>query len=321
MGLDDGTGFVDISDPENPMFLGKLLSATSKSIWRDIKVYKDHAFIVSEAENHGLQVFDLKKLRGVEEKKNFESDATLNTFGNAHNIAINEESGYAYVVGTSRADDYNGGVHFIDISAPKSPVEVGGHGDDGYSHDAHVVNYIGPDSNYTEREIFAGSNENRLVFVDVTDKENPSSISSLEYENVAYTHQGWFTEDHRFFIFGDELDEIQRGGNTRTIIVDIENLDDPKVHYFYYSPTPAIDHNGYVKGNTFFLANYTSGIRIIDISGISDKEMEEVGFFDTYPENNSTSFNGVWNVYPYFDSGIISISDSNSGLFLVKKSE
>ena len=30
MGLDDGTAFVDISDPENPIFLGKLLSATSK---------------------------------------------------------------------------------------------------------------------------------------------------------------------------------------------------------------------------------------------------------------------------------------------------
>ena len=43
--------------------------------------------------------------------------------------------------------------------------------------------------------------------------------------------------------------------------------------------------------------------------------------FDTYPINNSTSFNGVGSVYPYFESGIISISDSNSGLFLVKKSQ
>ena len=74
-------------------------------------------------------------------------------------------------------------------------------------------------------------------------------------------------------------------------------------------------------GDKFFLANYTSGIRIIDISGISDKEISEIGFFDTYPTNNSTSFNGVWSVYPYFESGIISISDSDSGLFLVKKSD
>ena len=321
MGLDDGTAFVDISDPENPIFLGKLMSATSKSIWRDIKVYNDHAFIVSEAENHGLQIIDLKKLRNWETGKNLESDATLNTFGNAHNIAINEESGYAYVVGTSRSNDYNGGVHFIDISDPKNPNEVGGFGGEGYTHDAQVVNYIGPDSDYSGKEIFVGSNESKLVFVDVSNKENPTSISSIEYENVAYTHQGWFTEDQRFFILGDEADEIQRGGNTRTIIIDVIDLDDPKVHQFYYSPTPAIDHNGYVKGDKFFLANYTSGIRIIDISGISDKEISEIGFFDTYPTNNSTSFNGVWSVYPYFESGIISISDSDSGLFLVKKSD
>ena len=266
-------------------------------------------------------MFDLKNLRGVDGRKTFEPDATLNTFGNAHNIAINEDSGYAYVVGTSRADDYNGGVHFIDISNPTSPNEVGGYGGEGYTHDAQVVNYIGPDSDYNEKEIFVGSNESKLVFVDVTDKENPISISSIDYENVAYTHQGWFTEDQKYFILGDEADEIERGGNTRTIIIDVTDLDDPKVYHFYYSPTPAIDHNGYVKGDTFFLANYTSGIRIIDISGISEKEINELGFFDTYPINNSTSFNGVWSVYPYFESGIISISDSNSGLFLVKKSQ
>ena len=219
MGLDDGTGFVDISDPEKPIFLGKLLSATSKSIWRDIKVYNDHAFIVSEAENHGLQVFDLKNLRGVDGRKNFEPDATLNTFGNAHNIAINEDSGYAYVVGTSRADDYNGGVHFIDISNPTSPNEVGGYGGDGYTHDAQVVNYIGPDSDYNGREIFVGSNESKLVFVDVTDKENPVSISSIDYENVAYTHQGWFTEDQKYFILGDEADEIERGGSEESFAI------------------------------------------------------------------------------------------------------
>jgi len=31
-------------------------------IWRDIKVYDDHAFIVSEAREHGMQVFDLTQL-------------------------------------------------------------------------------------------------------------------------------------------------------------------------------------------------------------------------------------------------------------------
>ncbi len=51
---------VDISDPENPVYLDELVThGTFGSSWRDIKVYQDHAFIVSEANQHGMQVFDL----------------------------------------------------------------------------------------------------------------------------------------------------------------------------------------------------------------------------------------------------------------------
>jgi Zn/Cd-binding protein ZinT len=59
----------------------------------------------------------------------------------------------------------------------------------------------------------------------------------------------------------------------------------------------------------------------LDISGIEEKQIVETGFFDTYPKDNNANFEGVWNVYPYFESGIIAINDINSGLFLVKASE
>ena len=75
MGLDNGTAFIDISTPDQPVFLGKLNSATTPSIWRDIKVFQDHAFIVSEADGHGLQVFDLTRLRNLTEVQNFTADA------------------------------------------------------------------------------------------------------------------------------------------------------------------------------------------------------------------------------------------------------
>ena len=48
--------------------------------------------------------------------------------------------------------------------------------------------------------------------------------------------------------------------------------------------------------------------------------MEEVMYFDTHVLNDDTTFNGVWNVYPFFQSGVIAISDSQEGLFLVKPS-
>lgn len=321
MGLDNGTAFVDITDTDNPVYLGKLLTATEASTWRDIKVYGNHAFIVSEAPGHGMQVFDLTRLRNVQDPPQvFEADTRYTGIGNAHNIVINEEMGFAYPVGTARNDAFNGGVHFIDIQNPTSPTSVGGYGANGYTHDAQVVTYSGPDSDYTGREIFIGANENQIAIVDITDKSNPVQIETLGYSNIGYTHQGWFTEDQRYFILGDELDEADFGFDSRTLVFDFSDLDNPVLHTTYFGPTGAIDHNGYVLGDEFYLANYTAGIRVLDISNIDGQVITETGFFDSYPANDVASFDGVWSVYPYFESGKIIISDVNSGLLVLQKS-
>ncbi|MEW7279066.1 choice-of-anchor B family protein [Aquimarina sp. 2201CG1-2-11] len=324
IGLNNGTAFIDISNPTSPVYLGKVPTATSNSLWRDIKVYKDHAFIVSEASGHGLQVFDLTRLRNVANPpQNFTADKRYTGFGNAHNIVINEDSGYAYIVGALRGGRYRGGPLFIDIRDPKNPKDAGGFlstGIDPYTHDAQVVNYNGPDSDYTGKEILIGSNQKEVVIADITNKNNPKLISTIRYSDVHYTHQGWFTEDMRYFLLGDEVDETNVGFNTKTIVFDFQDLDNPKVHMNYTGPTPATDHNGYVKGDLFYLANYRAGIRIIDISNVGNKSMAEVGYFDTYTSSNSANMDGVWNVYPYFNSGNIVLSDTVGGFFLVKKS-
>ncbi|MEM9078281.1 MAG: choice-of-anchor B family protein [Bacteroidota bacterium] len=321
IGFDNGTAFVDITDTENPVYLGKLLTETSSSTWRDLKVYQDFVYIVSEAANHGMQVFDLTRLRNVSNPPViFEADARYTSIGNCHNVVINEEVGFVYPVGTARNDAFNGGVHFVDVQNPLNPNGVGGYADDGYTHDAQVVTYNGPDSDYTGREIFVGSNEDKIVILDITDKSNPTRIETLTYPNIGYTHQGWFTEDHRFFILGDELDEADFGFDSRTLVFDFEDLDNPQLHMTYSGPTGAIDHNGYVLGNQFFLANYTAGLRVLDISQIENQIITEEAFFDTFPQSNVAQFNGVWSVYPYFQSGKIAVSDINSGLFILQQS-
>ncbi len=327
VGTTAGTAFVDITDPTAPIVLGKLPTKSKASSWRDIKVYNNHAFIVADRdfENkvhpHGVQIFDLTKLRSVTNPPvTFTEDANFQDIETAHNIVINESKGYAYATGTQRNDEYNGGATFIDIQNPKAPVAAGGYGADGYSHDAQVVTYSGPDTEHVGKEIYIGSNENEIVIVDVTDKTAPKLICRGSYDNFKYAHQGWFTEDQKYFLLGDELDEAQIGINTRTIVYDFSDLDAPVVHMEYEGPTAAIDHNGYVKGNIFYQACYSAGVRMIDISGIDGKSMTEVGFFDTYPANNNASFNGTWNVYPYFPSGNIIVNNIEDGLFVIKKS-
>ncbi|MCT8339175.1 choice-of-anchor B family protein [Flavobacteriaceae bacterium TK19130] len=316
VGLNNGTAFIDISTPTDPIYLGKLPTHSGNSTWRDIKVYNNHAFVVSEAGGHGMQVFDLTRLRNVNAAPvTFTEDAHYDEFGNAHNIVINEDTGFAYAVGTST---FNGGPHFINIQDPLNPTFAGGYSMDDYSHDAQVVTYGGPDSDYTNREILIGSNENEISIVDITDKNNPQSISTISYTNVGYTHQGWFTEDQRYFILGDELDESFVGFNSRTIIFDFNDLDNPQFHFEYFGPTPAIDHNGYVKGDKYYLANYTAGMRVIDVSDIENENITETASFDSHPETNSASFEGVWSIYPYFESGNIVLSDINRGFLLVR---
>lgn len=327
MATNTNTVFVDISDPINPIYLGNLPTATIVSPWRDVKVYNNHAFIVADnaagEDSHGMQVFDLTRLRNVANPPEvFTTDARFTGIGSAHNIVINETSGYAYIVGGNRNNAFSGGPEFINIQNPKSPVKAGGLKEGGYSHDAQVVTYNGPDSNYIGKEILIGSNEDEIVIADVTNKMNPTIIATISYNNVGYTHQGWFTENMTHFILGDELDETRFGNNTRTLIFDVTDLDNPSLSSTYFGPTLAIDHNGYVKNNRYYLANYRAGMRVLDITNIAatTNSMTEVGFFDTYPANNNANFNGVWNVYPYFESGNIVISDIERGLFIVKKS-
>jgi hypothetical protein len=102
VGSTTGTAFVDITDAMQPRVAGFMATASTEggSSWRDIKVYDDHAYVVSEHTNHGVQVFDLTRLRdwdgGYEA---YEPDAHYLGHGSAHNIAINEDTGFAYSVG------------------------------------------------------------------------------------------------------------------------------------------------------------------------------------------------------------------------------
>jgi choice-of-anchor B domain-containing protein len=318
IGLNNGTAFIDITNPANAVFLGKLPTATTNSPWRDIKVYNNYAYIVSEASNHGLQTFDLTRLRDVSSPpQTFTADNHLTDMGSCHNIVINEAIGFAYAVG---CNTFSGGAHFIDLSNPALPVSAGGYAADGYTHDAQVITYNGPDTDHTGKEIYLGSNENEIVIVDVTDKTNPTHIAAISYPNFGYVHQGWFTEDQRYFLLGDEVDELSSGFNTRTIIFNLSDLDNPQFVSSYEGPTAAIDHNGYIKDNRYYQSNYSRGMTVLDASNAGGGTLTETGFFDTYPENNSANFDGVWSLYPFFDSGNIVISDINRGLFIVRES-
>ena len=74
-----------------------------------------------------MQVFDLTRLRDYSGTMlTFEEDAHYDRISSVHNIVINEESGFAYAVGSGDGGDTcGGGLHMIDIRDPKSPSFAG----------------------------------------------------------------------------------------------------------------------------------------------------------------------------------------------------
>jgi len=355
VGLSDGISIVDVTLPTEPVVVAKLLEniSTGKqvtdaqrfpwlfnhdeedgfkeaSVWRDMKVYQNTLYVVSEEENAGLQVFDLTRIRDIDSPPAMlTEDFRYTKFGNAHNIAINEETGYAYVAGSTSGETCaeRGGLHMISLSEnPLNPQyagcyfeeEAGGWTIDGYIHDTQCVVYEGPDTEHSGREICFSSSELTFTITDVNDKQDPFTIFNSTYDGNSYSHQGWLTEDHRYFFMNDELDELNTENNTRTYVWDVQNLESAEMIGFYEHSTQGVDHNLYIYNDVMYQTNYTAGLRVLDVSNPLPEAIQEIGFFNTTPNNNRAEFEGLWSVYPWLSGDKVIVGDIYNGLFILK---
>lgn len=317
LGRSSGTSFVDITDPKNPIYLGNLPTSTGNSAWRELKAYGYYAFIVSDANgNHGMQIFDLRQLRSVNNPpQTFSESAHYAGFGNAHTVTLNADSGYLFVNGTNTCA---GGPHMVNVSDPLHPTFAGCFSGDGYTHDSQCVTYHGPDAEYAGHELCFNANEDTLNILDVTNKNKPKQLARKGYLDYGYVHQGWLTDDHKYFILDDEFDETDYYHTAYSYIWDVRNLTNPKLIGTYHARFRAIDHNQYIKGDRIYQANYRAGLHILDATNIASAKLREVGFFDVYPADDNPNFNGAWNVYPFHSNGVVTIAGIEQGLFVVQ---
>ena len=321
VGRNDGTSFIDITDPSNPILVGDLpkpWGTPPSQLWRDIKTYKDHAFIVADgAGDHGMQVFDLTRLRDVTDAPElFTPDLHYTEIASSHNIIINEETGFAYTVDGPTC---GGGLYMMDIEEPLNPVFVGcSKGGDRGTHDSQCVTYEGPDTRYSGHELCLNSNGAYFEIVDVTEKETPRVLSTASSPNAAYIHQGWLTDDHKYFYQDDESDVIR--GNvelTRTLVWDLSDLEDPVLINEFMGSMPASAHNLYLKDGFAYQANYRYGLHVLDIA--DPENPVEAGYFDTSPYQDGPGFSGAWSTYPFYESGTVLVTSLQEGLFVLRK--
>ncbi len=305
MGVNDKLVVVEITTPKAPAIVGSISHASGSS---DIKVYLDHAYVVNGS-GGGLDVVDLSDVDSgvVTLVRRFIAGG----LSSSHNVAIDTDSGFLYLCGSN----LNGGrLVAYDLSIPGSPVFAGqvASGVGANVHDAEIVTFTSGDN--TGKQIaFCANGGTGLDIYDVTDKCNMIRLSRTTYPNLAFAHQCWLGDDGQILYLNDEVDGINE-----TVVFDVSDLANPVHVSSYNSGVTAADHNLYVKGDFIFEAEYHAGLRIF----CADDPINpvQVGWFDTYPANDTGGFQGAWSVYPFFPSGTVIISDTMQGLFVVDPS-
>jgi len=334
MGLSDELAVVEITTPTSPVIVGSV--PHTHGLWSDVKVFGDHAFVVNE-EAGGVQSIDLSGVdAGV---VTLDGTFFAGAIPTSHNIAINEASGYAYLCGPAVSGE---GIVAIDLSNPVNLTVAGQWSIGIYVHDAQIVSYT--DGPYAGREIaFCAAGPDGLYIVDVTDKANMFTVSSITYPNLGYTHQGWLNADRSYFYLNDEEDELfGLVSSTTTRVIDVSDLANPTLASVFTNGVQSIDHNLYIRDGILYESNYTSGLRLFDLRDPAEiLNPSEIGYFDTSPAApvaiaapaagiehadhpdgvGSFQFGGAWNVVPFFPSGVVAVSDLDSGLFILDPSE
>jgi choice-of-anchor B domain-containing protein len=312
MGLERGFGFVEITDPVNPVILTTIPGPAS--LWHDVKVIGQYAYGVSEG-GSGIQVMDLSQIDSgvVTLVRNWAASGHSTT----HNIVSNPEAGTLYLAG---ANVGNGGLVRLSLNDPTRPAISGGW-TQMYVHDAQVVTWQGGALDGREIGFLAsgldgGFTQTGLRIVDLTNPASPVTLATVFYPSAGYSHQVWLSSDRRYAYLNDELDEPNGlVSTTTTRVIDVSDPANPQFVGTFSSGRPAVDHNLYTRDNFIFQANYRSGLRVFDAA--DPLNPIEIGFFDTFPGSDSPLFNGAWSSYPYFESGTVIVSDIERGLFVL----
>jgi choice-of-anchor B domain-containing protein len=333
IGLRNGTAVVDVTDPANPREVA--IVPGNSSAWREVKIYQHfsavanryraYAYVSTEAPGSGLQVIDLSGL-----PSSVTLATTLTDTGSQHtlyvsnidyatNVALPGQEAFLYSAGSN----VNGGAwRAYSLANPASPVFVSTVPAAQYMHDStslHITDNRTTqcDQAHNPCEVLVDFNENSVNLWDVTNKAQPVLLSSTTYPTVQYTHSGWPSADQRYVFIHDELEEIRRGLNTHIYTMNLDDLRTPSIVVSYQGPNTTTDHNGYTKGDLYYVSHYRRGLVVFDAA--NPNQLREIGSFDTFlaPAADSAGTDGAWGVYPFLPSGIVVVSDITNGLFVL----
>ena len=307
--------FFDVTDPKNIVLLSEF-TASSSTIWREFKMYKDRAYAVCDGCSEGLMIFNVSDPQNI--TRSYYSNAL---FSRSHTVTCDTTSGRLYMNGTNIAGS---GIAVFDIKAdPDSPVQIAltdltlGANQGGYVHDSYVRNDT----------IYASHGYGGLVVWDFKNAAAPVALASIN--TGGYNHASWLTDDGQTMVYAEE---VPAGQPLRAI--SFENLANNEIilkksfKFPLNAPRDSANvyHNVYIKDNLCYVASYQDGLQVFDIKDAADPR--QVAWFDsspldtvykfTTPNGGKTVYAGAWGAYPWLPSGTILVSDMQNGLFTVR---
>jgi choice-of-anchor B domain-containing protein len=309
VGYEDGLSIVDVTVPTAPV-VKFTVPGPSPCEWREVKTYRDYAYVTTECGTVGLQIVDLSNLPASVNTTTYKGDGTiLNQINTIHALHIDTARAKLYLYGSniSTGANDNGYPLIIDISSPLAPHYVGhfivGSGN-AYVHDGYVEN----DTAYFCHIYQPGF----ISIVNVSDPSNPIELAPHVLTPNTFPHNTWLSTDHKTLF---TTDEVTNSYLTAFDISDFSNI--TELSRYQTDPgSNTIVHNTHTVAGDFEVTSwYTEGVVITDES--RPHNPIEVGHYDTYPANNSSNFDGDWGVYPFLPSGNLVVSDMSNGLFVL----
>lgn len=296
VGNGTGLSIVDIQNPTTPTELFQIV--WNNSIWREVKTYRDHAYVTTEG-GGGVMIVDLSGLPAAAPYTYFTDGGALDAI---HALHVDTAYARLYLYGANGTSMGDGALVYS-LSDPTAPVFIGQYQNNGYVHDGEARNNV-----LYASHIYDG-------FVSICDMTIPSSpvVLGTVTTPTSFSHNTWLNDAGTVMFTSDENNNSYFGAFDITDPTDIRLLD--KVQLPFVPDSGGIVHNVYVYNDFLVASYYVHGIVVIDAHEPDELVITE--HYDTSPYNGN-NFNGVWGVCPYYQDSTIIASDIEQGLFVFK---
>jgi choice-of-anchor B domain-containing protein len=304
IGCNQGTAIYNVTDPDNAYFVAMIPGPPS--LWREMKSYRNWIYSVTEGAGGTMQPLPGVQIIRMTDPEHPVLVGTFATgFQRSHTVSVDTTRALLYCSGTHSSAGANTAMRILSLANPEAPSQIAAWPNANTNNTFYVHDCVPIGNRLYASSIYVGVQR----VLNVTNPAAPTELASWTYPGAYLTHNAWPDATGNFVYVTDE----QNGQPLR--VFNISNLASPTLVGEWTANPQAIAHNAHVNGNELWVAHYTEGIRVLDIT--DPAHPAEYGWSDTYP-GPSGGYSGVWGVYPYFPSGTVIASDMQTGLYVYR---